>query len=67
MWELLVEEPDITLHGLRAGLLAQAALDGAPLAAAMKLSLHLSAIPAQRYLADVEISENPTTEMLETL
>ena len=28
-------------HGLRAGFLTQAALDGAPLAAAMKLSLHL--------------------------
>ena len=33
----------------------------------MQLSLHRSAIQAQRYYADVEISENPTTEMLETL
>ena len=32
-----------TPHGLRAGFLTQAALDGAPLAAAMKLSLHRSA------------------------
>lgn len=33
-----------TPHGLRAGFLTQAALDGAPLAAAMKLSLHRSAV-----------------------
>jgi len=60
-------EDYVTPHGLRAGFLTQAALDGAPLAAAMQLSLHRSAIQAQRYYADVEISENPTTEMLETL
>jgi integrase len=53
-----------TPHGLRAGFLTQAALDGAPLAAAMKLSLHRSAIQAQRYYADVEISENPATDLL---
>jgi integrase len=53
-----------TPHGLRAGFLTQAALDGAPLAAAMKLSLHRSAIQAQRYYADVEIEENPATDLL---
>jgi integrase len=51
-------------HGLRSGFLTQAALDGAPLAAAMKLSLHRSAIQAQRYYADVEIAENPATDLL---
>ena len=53
-----------TPHGLRSGFLTQAALDGAPLAAAMKLSLHRSAIQAQRYYADVEITENPATNLL---
>lgn len=53
-----------TPHGLRSGFLTQAALDGAPLAAAMKLSLHRSAIQAQRYYADVEIAENPATDLL---
>lgn len=53
-----------TPHGLRAGFLTQAALDGAPLAAAMKLSLHQSALQAQKYYADVEISENPATDLL---
>lgn len=53
-----------TPHGLRAGFLTQAALDGAPLAAAMKLSLHRSAAQAQTYYADVEISENPATDLL---
>ena len=42
----------------------KAALDGAPLAAAMKLSLHRSAIQAQKYYADVEIAENPATDLL---
>jgi len=53
-----------TPHGLRAGFLTQAALDGAPLAAAMQLSLHRSAQQAQTYYADVEISENPATDLL---
>ena len=57
--------PDyVTPHGLRAGFLTQAALDGAPLAAAMKLSLHRSALQAQRYYADVDILENPATNLL---
>lgn len=51
-------------HGLRAGFLTQAALDGAPLAAAMQLSLHRSAVQAQKYYADIEISENPATDLL---
>lgn len=53
-----------TPHGLRAGFLTQAALDGAPLAAAMKLSLHRSAVQAQKYYADVEISENAAADLL---
>ena len=53
-----------TPHGLRAGFLTQAALDGAPLAAAMKLSLHRSAVQAQKYYADVELSDNPATGLL---
>lgn len=53
-----------TPHGLRAGFLTQPALDGAPLAAAMKLSLHRSAIQAQKYYADVEITENPAADLL---
>jgi integrase len=51
-------------HGLRSGFLTQAALDGAPLAAAMKLSLHRSAVQAQKYYADVEIEDNPATDLL---
>lgn len=51
-------------HGLRAGFLTQAALDGAPLAAAMQLSLHRSAQQAQRYYADVEIEDNPAADLL---
>ena len=51
-------------HGLRSGFLTQAALDGAPLAAAMQLSLHRSAVQAQKYYADVEIGENPATDLL---
>lgn len=51
-------------HGLRAGFLTQAALEGAPLPAAMQLSLHRSPAQAQRYYADVEIAENPATNLL---
>lgn len=54
-----------TPHGLRAGFLTQAALDGAPLAAAMQLSLHRSAIQAQKYYADVDIAQNPATDLLD--
>jgi hypothetical protein len=34
------------------------------MAAAMKLSLHRSAVQAQTYYADVEIEDNPTTDLL---
>lgn len=51
-------------HGLRAGFLTQAALDGAPLVAAMQLSLHRSMVQAQRYYADVELEANPATDLL---
>lgn len=53
-------------HGLRSGFLTQAALDGAPIQAAMRLSLHRSMAQAQRYYDDVDISENPATDLLET-
>ncbi|MBU3032048.1 tyrosine-type recombinase/integrase [Paracoccus marinaquae] len=52
-------------HGLRAGFLTQAALDGAPLQAAMQLSLHRSASQAQSYYRDVDIAKNPATDLLE--
>lgn len=57
--------PDFaSAHGLRSGFLTQAALDGAPLPAAMALSLHRSPAQAQRYYADVEIADNPATTLL---
>lgn len=52
-------------HGLRSGFLTQAALDGAPIQAAMRLSLHRSMAQAQRYYDDVDIAENPATDLLE--
>jgi integrase len=52
-------------HGLRSGFLTQAALDGVPIQAAMRLSLHRSAAQAQAYYADVEIALNPATGLLE--
>ncbi|OSP53428.1 tyrosine-type recombinase/integrase [Pseudoruegeria sp. SK021] len=51
-------------HGLRAGFITQAALDGAPIQAAMRLSLHRSMAQAMRYYDDVEITENPATGLL---
>lgn len=51
-------------HGLRAGFLTQAALDGAPLQAAMQLSLHRSAVQAQRYYADLDLAQNPAADLL---
>jgi integrase len=51
-------------HGLRSGFLTQAALDGAPLPAAMRLSLHRSAAQAQKYYDDVDIAENPAADLL---
>ena len=51
-------------HGLRSGFLTQAALDGAPIQAAMRLSLHRSVAQAQRYYDDVELTDNPATDLL---
>ncbi|NOD36528.1 MULTISPECIES: tyrosine-type recombinase/integrase [unclassified Ruegeria] len=51
-------------HGLRSGFLTQAALDGAPIQAAMRLSLHRSMAQAQKYYDDVDIAENPTADLL---
>lgn len=51
-------------HGLRSGFITQAALDGAPIQAAMRLSLHRSVAQAQRYYDDVEIEENPATDLM---
>ncbi|MBO9452912.1 site-specific integrase [Tropicibacter sp. R16_0] len=51
-------------HGLRSGFLTQAALDGAPLSAAMRLSLHRSAAQAQKYYDDVDVADNPATDLL---
>lgn len=53
-----------TPHGLRSGFLTQAALDGAPVQAAMRLSLHRSMAQAQKYYDDVELNENPATDLL---
>lgn len=52
-------------HGLRAGFLTQAALDGAPIQAAMRLSLHRSIAQAQAYYDDVELTDNPATDLLD--
>ena len=46
-------------HGLRAGFLTQAALDGAPLGVAMQMSLHRSAAQARKYYAEVEKPPDP--------
>ena len=64
--ELAGYPPDFaSAHGIRAGFLTQAALEGAPLVAAMQLSLHRSLNQAQQYYADVEIADNPATDLLE--
>lgn len=54
-----------TPHGLRSGFLTQAALDGAPLQAAMRLSLHRSAAQAQKYYADVDIADNLAADLFD--
>ncbi|UWR13451.1 tyrosine-type recombinase/integrase (plasmid) [Sulfitobacter mediterraneus] len=51
-------------HGLRSGFLTQAALDGAPIQAAMRLSLHRSMMQAQKYYDDVDVAENPAADLL---
>jgi integrase len=56
----------VSPHGLRSGFLTQAALDGAPLQAAMRLSLHRSAAQAQKYYADVDIADNPTANLFDS-
>lgn len=58
------EENFASPHGIRSGFLTQAALDGAPIQAAMRLSLHRSVAQAQRYYDDVDIAENPATDLL---
>ncbi|TDK45729.1 tyrosine-type recombinase/integrase [Antarcticimicrobium luteum] len=58
-------EDQASPHGLRSGFLTQAALDGAPIQAAMRLSLHRSMAQAQRYYDDVDITENPAADLLE--
>lgn len=50
-------------HGLRSGFLTQAALDGAPLQAAMRLSLHKSAAQAQKYYTDIDVADNPAADL----
>ena len=59
------EEGFASPHGLRSGFLTQAALDGAPLQAAMRLSLHRSVPQAMAYYDEVEIADNPATTLLE--
>jgi len=59
------EEGFASPHGLRSGFLTQAALDGAPLQSAMRLSLHRSVPQAMAYYDEVEIADNPATELLE--
>ncbi|WP_434622546.1 tyrosine-type recombinase/integrase [Tabrizicola sp. M-4] len=54
-----------TPHGLRSGFLTQAALDGAPLQAAMRLSLHKSAAQAQKYYTDVDVADNPAADLFD--
>lgn len=51
-------------HGLRSGFLTEAALKGTPLQAAMRLSLHRSAAQAQKYYDDVELKDNPATDLI---
>lgn len=52
-------------HGLRSGFMSQAALDGAPLQAAMRLSLHKSVPQAMAYYDEVEIADNPAAKLLD--
>ncbi|APZ55215.1 tyrosine-type recombinase/integrase [Salipiger abyssi] len=52
-------------HGLRSGFLTQAALDGVPVQAAMRLSLHRSLAQAARYYDDIDPAQNPAARLLE--
>jgi len=49
--------------GLRSGFPTLAALDGAPIQAAMRLGLHRSLAQAQKYFDDVDNAENPATDL----
>jgi len=51
-------------HGLRSGFLTEAALQGTPIQAAMRLSLHRSVAQAQKYYDDVELKDNPATDLI---
>ncbi len=51
-------------HGLRSGFLTEAALQGTPIQAAMRLSLHRSVAQAQKYYDDVELKDNPATGLI---
>lgn len=51
-------------HGLRSGFLTEAALRGTPIQAAMRLSLHKSLAQAQKYYDDIDIKDNPATDLL---
>lgn len=51
-------------HGLRSGFLTEAALRGTPIQAAMRLSLHKSVAQAQKYYDDVDLQDNPATDLL---
>ncbi|OUS06326.1 integrase [Rhodobacterales bacterium 52_120_T64] len=51
-------------HGLRSGFLTEAALRGTPIQAAMRLSLHKSLAQAQKYYDDVDLQDNPATDLL---
>jgi len=52
-------------HGLRSGFLTEAALQGTPIQAAMRLSLHKPVAQAQKYYDDVELKDNPATDLLD--
>jgi len=53
-----------TAYALRSGFLTQAALDGAPIQAAMRLSLHRSLARVQKYDDDADIVDNPARDLL---
>ncbi|WP_243470752.1 hypothetical protein [Ruegeria denitrificans] len=50
-------------QGLRSGFMTQAALDGAPIQAAMRLSQHRSMAQEQKYYDNVDIAENPASDL----
>lgn len=58
-----IDPAQVSAHGLRSGFLTQAALDGVPIQAAMRMSLHRSAPQAMAYYGDVEMKRNPAMEV----